>query len=83
MLNFKSFQKNERTEGYYALLFKKNESLVGRMELGPKKIKGGLARYVVRMPESVYINKFDTIIIKPVYGDGHYSIGHFFLKNNP
>lgn len=75
-----SFDGNDK----YEVIFEKNNRFIERMEIGPNENHIiGLTRTIIKLPQDIQGKKFDQIIIKPMSGDGFYSIGHFVIKNNP
>jgi arabinofuranosyltransferase len=76
-----SYDNNDR----YLVVFEKKGAPTGQLELAPAEIgpDGGLVRSVIRIPEHVQSGGFDSIAIKPISGDGSYSIGHFLVKDTP
>ncbi|MGF1499010.1 MAG: hypothetical protein ACFB8W_19610 [Elainellaceae cyanobacterium] len=59
----------------YQLQFLRQGQPLGEVQLGPKP-GGGLARYRVPLPPEVANRPFDEMLIRPLEGDGFYSLGH-------
>lgn len=72
-----TFDNNDR----YRIDFIKDGTPVGSVQVGPKPgSASGLARYTVEMPQRITTVGFNRLVIRPVDGDGRYSIGHLLAE---
>jgi arabinofuranosyltransferase len=53
--------------------------VVGTLRVSPRRNRGGLAVHRLAVPEPAREKGFDRIDVRPVSGDGSFSLGHFVL----
>jgi hypothetical protein len=74
----------------YRIWFVKANQVVTYLDLGPippHRRKPGLEDYTADVPGDAVTMGFDTIVVTPVAGDGHFALGHLlvekFAKTDP
>jgi arabinofuranosyltransferase len=70
----------------YQMRFLNGGATVGILDLGPVpeyRRKPGLTAYTLDVPAEASRRGFDTILLTPVKGDGHYALGHLLLEGSP
>jgi arabinofuranosyltransferase len=70
----------------YFITFLSGSRIVSRLDLGPipeYRRQPGLTDYTLDVPGRARRDGFDTIVVSPVTGDSHYSIGHLLVEGNP
>jgi hypothetical protein len=60
----------------YEAAFYKQGRYVGRVAWGPFEGKDGLRAIKSAVPKEASIDGYDTIAVRPLYGDSKYSVGH-------
>jgi hypothetical protein len=68
-------------EDEYEMEFFNNEEAVGTLTVPTVPYRGIQARYVA-LPETIARKPFDRLVIRPLRGDGNYSIGHIFVYSD-
>ena len=63
----------------YQVLYLNNSKLVGRSLIREAKGSSGLTTRLISIPQTVREQKFNYISIRPLKGDGMYSLGHLRL----
>jgi hypothetical protein len=71
-----SVDNNDR----YELLFYRGDTAVARANVDPHPTAPGLRVAEVQVPAAAVAGGFDAVGVRPLYGDGRYSLGHLVLR---
>ncbi len=69
----------DNNDEYTLRYFKEGEALAEQTIPGMRPPRSGLRVYRLSVPEAVTIQGFDTLHVRPIRGDGAYSLGHVRL----